>query len=162
MFDCTPKIKLFGERIRFKCDSYTRKIRSFASEWSVSKDRWRKLMGTKTYDGLKWLALIFLPAAGAAYFGLGQIWHFPAIEEVVGSVTVVETFLGVILKKSASNYGSATTIGDAIVTQYADGQVEGLRFEVDASTTPVVMQDKKIAMFKVRREQLTQPAPDDV
>ena len=118
-------------------------------------------MSSKVYDVLKWVALVLLPAAGGLYFGLGQLWHFPAIEQVVGSVTVVETFLGLLLKKSASDYGTAQTIGDAIVTQYSDGTVKGLKFVVDASTTPAVMQDKKVAMFGVKREQLAEAAPLD-
>lgn len=59
---------------------------------------------SKAYDVLKKVALIYLPALGALYFGLAQIWHLPSPEEVVGSVTVVDTFLGVVLRLSTSSY----------------------------------------------------------
>ena len=62
------------------------------------------ILDPKTYDPLKKLALVGLPAFSALYFGLGQIWGFPAIEQVVGSVAVIDTFLGSLLGISSSNY----------------------------------------------------------
>ena len=62
------------------------------------------LFSNRTYDILKWIALILLPALGALYFGLAQIWGFPYAEEIVGSISVVDTFLGVILGISTNNY----------------------------------------------------------
>jgi hypothetical protein len=58
----------------------------------------------KTYDILKWIAMILLPALGAFYFGLAAIWGFPYGEQVVGTITVIDTFLGAILGISSSNY----------------------------------------------------------
>ena len=62
------------------------------------------LFDDKTYDILKWVAQIFLPALGALYFGLAQIWGFPYGEEIVGTIAVIDTFFGVILGISTSNY----------------------------------------------------------
>lgn len=58
----------------------------------------------KTYDLLKWIAMIALPALGALYFGLAKIWGFPFGEEVVGSITIIDTFLGKLLGISTKNY----------------------------------------------------------
>lgn len=58
----------------------------------------------KIYDVLKWVAQIFLPALGALYFGLAGIWGFPYGEEIVGTITVIDTFLGVLLGISSVNY----------------------------------------------------------
>ncbi len=58
----------------------------------------------ETYDRLKFWAQILLPAAGAAYFGLAQVWNLPWGEQVVGTITVLDTFLGAILKVSSKNY----------------------------------------------------------
>lgn len=58
----------------------------------------------KTYDILKWIAMILLPALGTFYFGLASIWGFPYGEQVVGTITVIDTFLGAILKISSNNY----------------------------------------------------------
>lgn len=61
-------------------------------------------MSNKTYDILKYIALIVLPAVGAAYFGLAQIWGLPYGEEIVGTITVIDTLLGALLKISTDEY----------------------------------------------------------
>ena len=61
-------------------------------------------LSNKTYDILKWIAMYFLPALGTLYFAVSQIWGFPYGEEIVGTITAVDTFLGVILKISTSQY----------------------------------------------------------
>ncbi len=58
----------------------------------------------KTYDVLKWIALYLLPAIGTLYFALAGIWNLPYGEEVVGTITAADTFLGVILGISSANY----------------------------------------------------------
>ena len=54
-------------------------------------------MNDKIYDLLKWIALILLPAIGTLYFALAGIWGFPYAEQIVGTITAIDTFLGVCL-----------------------------------------------------------------
>ena len=61
-------------------------------------------MSNKVYDILKWIAQLLLPAIGTLYFALAGIWGFPFGEEIVGTITAVDTFLGVILGISTINY----------------------------------------------------------
>lgn len=61
-------------------------------------------MSNKVYDVLKWVAQILLPALGTLYFALAAIWGLPAAEQIVGTITAVDAFLGVILGISSSNY----------------------------------------------------------
>lgn len=61
-------------------------------------------MSNKMYDILKWIALIVLPAIGALYFGLSQIWNLPLGEEIVGTITLLDTFLGALLGISSAKY----------------------------------------------------------
>lgn len=61
-------------------------------------------MSNKLYDVLKWIAQLFLPAAGALYFALANIWGLPYGEEIVGTITAVDAFLGVILGISSKAY----------------------------------------------------------
>lgn len=61
-------------------------------------------MSNKVYDTLKFIAQIVLPAAGTLYFALASIWGFPYGEQVVGTITAVDTFLGAILGLSTINY----------------------------------------------------------
>ena len=61
-------------------------------------------LSNKVYDILKWVAQYFIPAAGTLYFALAQIWGFPYGEEVVGTMTAIDTFLGVLLGISSIQY----------------------------------------------------------
>lgn len=56
------------------------------------------------YDFLKWVAQILLPAIGTLYFALANIWGLPNAEQVVGTITALDTFLGVLLGISNSIY----------------------------------------------------------
>jgi len=62
------------------------------------------ILSDKSYNILKWVALVLLPALGALYFGLAGIWGFPYGEQIVGTITVIDTFLGVILGISTVQY----------------------------------------------------------
>lgn len=61
-------------------------------------------MTNKMYDILKWIAMYFLPALGTLYFALAGIWNLPYGEQVVGTITAVDTFIGVLLGISNSQY----------------------------------------------------------
>lgn len=64
-------------------------------------------MQNKTYDRLKWIAQILLPATATLYFAIAKIWSLPYAEEIVGTITAVDTFLGVLLGISTSKYKEA-------------------------------------------------------
>ena len=64
-------------------------------------------MSNKVYDVLKWIAMYFLPAIGTLYFALSGIWSLPYGEQVVGTITAVDTFLGVILGISNAQYNKS-------------------------------------------------------
>ena len=61
-------------------------------------------MSNKVYDILKYIAQIVLPALGTLYFALAGIWGFPYGEQVVGTITAIDAFLGAILGISSANY----------------------------------------------------------
>ena len=62
------------------------------------------IKNSKVYDILKWIALVFLPALGTLYFALSGIWKLPYGEEVVGTITAIDTFLGALIGISNINY----------------------------------------------------------
>ena len=66
----------------------------------------------KTYDILKWIAQILLPALGTLYFALASIWGFPYAEQIVGTITAVDAFLGVLLGISTKNSYKENGDGD--------------------------------------------------
>ncbi len=61
-------------------------------------------MSNKTYNRLKFIAQIGLPALGTLYFVLAGIWGFPYGEQVVGTITALDVFLGALLGVSTARY----------------------------------------------------------
>lgn len=68
-------------------------------------------MGNKTYDILKWIAQYLLPGAGTLYFALAGIWGLPYGEQIVGTITAIDAFLGVLLGISTASYQNAKKKG---------------------------------------------------
>lgn len=65
------------------------------------------MMDNKIYDVLKWVAQYLLPALATLYFAIAQVWGLPYGEQIVGTITAIDTFLGVILGISTVQYNKA-------------------------------------------------------
>ena len=61
-------------------------------------------MNNTVYDILKWIALIVLPALATLYGALASTWGWPYAEQIVYSITAVDTFLGALLGISTAQY----------------------------------------------------------
>ena len=61
-------------------------------------------MSSKVYDVLKYIAQIVLPALGTFYFAIASIWGLPYGEQIVGTITALDTLLGALLMISTSQY----------------------------------------------------------
>lgn len=113
----------------------------------------------RTYGLIKRLVQVVLPAISSAYFALSGIWDLPAGEQVVGTIAVITTFLGVSLGISSKSYEASGKAydGNVIVTHPPDGptnfllEVEGdldtldqkdhLAFRVKNEDSPIYDQD---------------------
>lgn len=62
------------------------------------------IISNKTYDTLKYIAQIALPALGAFYFALASIWGLPYGEQIVGTITALDALLGALLGLSTMQY----------------------------------------------------------
>lgn len=62
------------------------------------------MISSKTYDILKWISLICLPACATLYGTLSKIWGLPYGTEIVTTITAVGTFLGALLQISSAKY----------------------------------------------------------
>lgn len=58
----------------------------------------------KLYDILKWVVIIVLPAIATLYAALSAVWAWPYSDEVVTTITAVDTFLGAVLCISTATY----------------------------------------------------------
>ena len=61
-------------------------------------------MSNETYDALKWIAQILLPALGTLYFTLSNIWALPYSEQIVGTIVAIDAFLGILLGIASEQY----------------------------------------------------------
>ena len=85
-----------------------------------------------TYNGLKFIALVVLPAAATAYFAVAGIWHLTHTEQIIGTISAIDTFLGAILHVSAKSYTPATN--GALKVDLSDPTRETYTLDV---TTPI-------------------------
>lgn len=67
-------------------------------------------LSNKTYDILKWIAQILLPAIGTLYFALSKIWGLPFATEIVGTISAVDVFLGAMLGISTAQYNKSEEV----------------------------------------------------
>lgn len=61
-------------------------------------------MSNKTYDILKWMAIIAFPALSTFYGVVAKIWGLPFETQIPATITAAATLLGVLLGVSAINY----------------------------------------------------------
>lgn len=78
-------------------------------------------ISNELYDRLKWIAQIMLPALGTLYFALASIWGLPYGQEIVGTISAVDVFLGVLLGISSAKY-DGNTINENTFDELTDGK----------------------------------------
>lgn len=61
-------------------------------------------MTNKTYDILKYIAQIVLPALATFILTVFAIWKLPYGEAIAGTITAVDVFLGAILMLESKRY----------------------------------------------------------
>lgn len=66
-------------------------------------------MSNKTYDVLKKIAQVWLPAVGTLYAALAKVWGLPYPEEIVATIVAVDTFMGAVLMISTNQYNKTLT-----------------------------------------------------
>jgi len=79
-----------------------------------------------TYDKLKYIALIALPALQVFWLTIGKIWDISYTVEIGATIGAVALLLGTLLGVSTSNYRA-----DKIQDTFNDDEIEEL-YEVEA------------------------------
>lgn len=101
----------------------------------------------KTYDTLKWIAQYLIPAVGTLYFALSGIWGLPYGEQIVGTLTAVDTFLGILLGISTANYNGDGTF----VVDESNEEKDVVRLELYGD--PAELKNKSSVTFLIKDEQ---------
>ena len=66
-------------------------------------------LSNQTYNTLKWIAQILLPALATLYLALAGLWGFPHTEAVVGTITALDTFVLHVDHKNQEVYAALET-----------------------------------------------------
>lgn len=61
-------------------------------------------LSNKTYDVLKWIALVALNAVGVCYKTLSLIWALPCGEEVMATCAALALCIGALIGVSTAQY----------------------------------------------------------
>lgn len=89
-------------------------------------------INNKLFDALKWITLVLLPAIGALYFGIAEIWGLRYAEQVLGTILVVELFFGALLGVSNHSYKKLEKdIDGAVGVDWNTGDLTGMEIDQD-------------------------------
>lgn len=61
-------------------------------------------LNNSTYDIIKWVVSIVLPAFAVLVGGLGKVYGYEHTDVAVTTITAITTFLGTIMQVSNNNY----------------------------------------------------------
>ena len=108
----------------------------------------------RTYDILKFIAQIVLPAVSTLYFSLSETWDLPYGLQVVGTITAIDLFLGVILGFSSHQYYKTGANFDGELKMVSDEEGrEKVVFDVQKDPELAVKKfGKHTFEFKVTRD----------
>lgn len=76
-------------------------------------------LSNKTYDIIKWVALVLIPATCTLWLTVGKVWAFPYLTEIGATISAVGLFLAAIIgisndkyKKEIELYGQALAVDE--------------------------------------------------
>lgn len=115
------------------------------------------VLDSKLYDRLKFVVQVILPGLGTLYAGLGGFWNFPNVPQVIGSITAVALFLGLLLAQSSKNFTppipeavEGQPVGGFVVTTKDDGTT---LYTLSLTSDPASFADQDTISFNVIREE---------
>lgn len=118
----------------------------------------KPLLSDGIYNKLKKTATIVLPAVAALYIALAQIWHFPDVEKVVGTITAVNTFAGVLIQFSKKSYYASGAQYDGVMNVTPNGARTTASLELNSHPADIV--NKDAVTFKVNADTGETPIVD--
>lgn len=100
-------------------------------------------MNNQTYDILKRVALIIIPALATFVNAAGMVWGIPYTNEITATITAFGVFLGAALGVSSASY-TPETHGNLVVTKNDD-------VYADFAAEPSILKDGDTIVLKVTK-----------
>lgn len=107
----------------------------------------KPMLPNKAYDVLKELVTIYLPALGTLYFAVSGLWGLPYGTEVVGTLSAIAIFVGVVIKSSKKSYKNSDAAYDGVVNVTEDEAKK--TFNLVLNSDPDDLNAKSELKFKV-------------
>lgn len=63
-------------------------------------------MSNRTFDTLRTICEVVLPALGTLYFALAKIWGFGYGTEIVGTISAISVFIGTVIGVKRALYNA--------------------------------------------------------
>lgn len=109
----------------------------------------KPFLSNVAYDRLKFIAQILLPALGTLYFGIAALWGLPKATEVIGTITAIDVFLGILLGLSTSSYNKSDLASDGELVVDTQDPLKDT-YSLVVSTPLAELETKKAITLKVR------------
>lgn len=106
------------------------------------------VVSNKVYDLLRFVAVIVLPGLGTAYFGLAGLLGLPAAEQVVGTITITDTFLGFVVSRLRSSYKKSDARFDGAITVEPNHEEGTTDLNVSIDRQAVIDKDEVLVKIK--------------
>lgn len=107
-------------------------------------------MSNRTYDDIKRIVQIILPAFGSLFFLADAIWDVPIVTKTLGITALIALFLGLIIQIASKRYhsGDKPYSGDIVVTE---GQNGSTLYSMELNEDPELIEAMDAVTFKVIR-----------
>lgn len=113
-------------------------------------------MKNKNYDLFRDSVTLGLPAFSSLYFGLGEIWGFPGVDSVTGTLAVLTTFFSVIVRiMSRRYYHSDRPYDGELVVSETDAGIK--QFSLELGLDPEEIPNLSGINFKITQERKSLP-----
>lgn len=64
----------------------------------------KNILSNRTYDVIKWIAIVVIPALGEAYVRLATVWNLPYGQQINETALVITFLLGALIGISTVQY----------------------------------------------------------
>ena len=108
------------------------------------------MLSDGAYAKIKMLVQLVIPATASLYLGLSGIWGLPYSQQIVGTLTTIATFLGVILRMSTKSYFNSDSAYDGKMVVFDSDKEDGSKlYSLELNDDPLAFEKKKSISFKV-------------
>lgn len=81
-------------------------------------------LSNKTYDILKWVALVVIPASATLVLTVGKIWGLPYYDNIGATISAIGLFIAAIIGVSSKDFYQIQPVDIEGMEYIEDGEVD--------------------------------------